>query len=215
LTSSGFTSLLARRALAPTALALVAAVALSACGSSATTSTASTAAAAVGGGAATGTSSARYQARLKYAKCMRAHGVNVPDPTANGGPAGGAAGAGAGGGFRALRSSPNFAAASTACAKYRSAAFGFANITPAQRAQFQQELVKFAECMRSHGVDIPDPSASAGGGFGILRSIPSSQRQSPAFQTALKGCSSTLPRLGRGAGGAGAGPPGGGAAPGA
>jgi hypothetical protein len=142
---------------------------------------------------------------------MRAHGVNVPDPSANGGPAGGGGG---GGGFRALRSSPNFASASTACAKYRARAFGFANITPAQRAQFQQDLVKFAGCMRSHSIDIPDPSTSSGGGFGILRSIPSSERQSPAFQTALKACSSSLP-FRRGAGGGGGGTTGGGGTPGA
>jgi len=145
---------------------------------------------------------------------MRAHGVNVPDPSANGGPAPGGGGAGAGG-FRALRNSPNFASANTACAKYRRAAFGFANITPAQRAQFQQNLVKFAQCMRSHSIDIPDPSTSSGGGFGILRSIPSSERQSPAFQTALKACSSSLPRFGRGGGGGGPGAGGAGGAGGA
>jgi hypothetical protein len=201
--SSVVTSLMRRRALATSALVLVSAIALSACGSSASTSTATSVAAAGGGAASTstGSSSATYQARLNYAKCLRAHGVNVPDPSANGGPAGGGGG---GGGFRALRSSPNFASASTACAKYRSKAFGFANITPAQRAQAQQQLVKFAECMRSQRIDIPDPSTSAGGGFGILRSIPSTERNSPQFQTALKTCSSSLPRFGRGAGGGGA-----------
>ncbi len=209
--SSVVTSLIRRRVLAPCALVLVSAIALSACGSSATTSSTAVAA----GGAAsttTGTSSATYQARLNYAKCMRAHGVNVPDPSANGGPA---PGAGGGGGFRALRNSPNFASANTACAKYRRAAFGFANLTPAQRAQRQQDLVKFAECMRSHSIDIPDPSTSSGGGFGILRSIPSSERQSPAFQTALKVCSSSLPRFGRGGAGGGGGAPGAGGVPGA
>jgi hypothetical protein len=209
--SSVFTSSLRRRVLAPCALALVSAIVLSACGSSSTTTSSSaSASAAAGGGASSGSSSSTYEARLNYAKCMRSHGVNVPDPSANGGPAGGAGG---GGGFRALRSSPNFQSASTACAKYRSKAFGFANISPAQRAQLQQELVKFAECMRSHSIDIPDPSTSGGGGFGIFRSIPSSERNSPAFQTALKACSSSLPRFGRG--GAGGGPPAGGGTPGA
>ena len=203
--SSVSTSSLRRRVLAPCALALVSAIVLSACGSSSTTSSSASASAAAGGGASSGSSSSTYEARLNYAKCMRSHGVNVPDPSANGGPAGGAGG---GGGFRALRSSPNFQSASTACAKYRSKAFGFANITPAQRAAAQQELVKFAECMRSHNIDIPDPSTTSGGGFGIFRSIPSSQRNSPAFQTVLKGCSSSLPRFGRGGPGGGGGTPG-------
>jgi hypothetical protein len=198
------------RAIVACALAGTVAVVLSACGSSANTSSAAS-------GTPVSNSTSAYQNRLKFAECMRAHGVNVPDPSANGGPAGGVAGGGGGGGggggaFRALRSSPNFAAASTACAKYRSKAFGFANITPAQRAQFQQEAVKFAECMRAHSVNIPDPSSNGAGGFGIFRTIPPSERQSPVFEAAIKACASVLPfRRGGAAGGggpAGAGAPG-------
>jgi hypothetical protein len=141
---------------------------------------------------------------------MRAHGVNVPDPSANGGPPAGATGGGGfgGGGFRALRSDPNFRSASQACAKYRVGRFG--NLSSAQRAQFQQAAVKFAECMRAHGVNIPDPSSNGAGGFGIFRDITPTERQSPQFQTAIKACASTLPfRRGGGGGppGAGAGPP--------
>jgi hypothetical protein len=174
-----------RRVRGAAALLLTAALAvsLSACGSSASGSTnASTGAAS--------TVSSRYQARLALAKCLRAHGLNVPDPSPNGGGAGGAPG---GGGFRTLRSQPNFQAAMQACAKYRRSGFGFGNLTPQQRAQFQQDLVKFAQCMRAHNVAIPDPTTSAGGGFGIFRQIPDSERQSPAFRSALQTCSSNLP----------------------
>jgi hypothetical protein len=191
-----------RRFLLTGALACLLALAVAACGSS---SSSSSTAAAGGGGGTTGSAS---QARLNFAKCMRSHGVNVPDPSANGGPAGGGGPGGGGpggGGFRALRSSPNFAPAFTACRKLLGRAGGFGNITPAQRAQFRQELVKFAECMRSHNIDIPDPSTSGGGGFGIFRQIPQSERSSPAFQAALKSCSGVLPRFGRG--GPGGGPP--------
>jgi hypothetical protein len=183
------------------ALACLLALTLAACGSSSSTSSSAAggASAATGGG----TSGSAAEARLKFAKCLRAHGVNVPDPSANGGPAGG----GGGGGFRALRSSPNFASALKACGSLRAGAGGFGNISPAQRAQFQQQLVKFAECMRSHNVDIPDPSTSGGGGFGIFRQIPQSERNSPAFQAATKACSSVLPRFGRRGGAPGGGPP--------
>jgi hypothetical protein len=196
-----------RGVLLVSALACMLALALAACGSSSSTSSSAAAAAGGGGGGTGGTAS---QARLKFATCMRAHGVNVPDPSANGGPpAGGGGGGGAGGGFRALRSSPNFAPAFKACGGALRGAGGFGNISPAQRAQFQQQLVKFAECMRSHNIDIPDPSTSGGGGFGILRQIPQSERNSPAFQAALKSCSSVLPRFGRRGGGGpgGGGPP--------
>jgi hypothetical protein len=194
-----------RRAVFSSLSAVVAVIALAACGSSATSSSSSLAAGSGGPG-----SSANYQARLNFAKCMRSHGVNVPDPSANGGPAAGAGGAGAGAsGFQSLRDNPNFQSASQACAKYRSKAFGFANITPAERAQFQQDEVKFAECMRSHSVNIPDPTSSGtGGGFGaVFRDITSAERQSPAFQTAFKDCSTSLPFRRRGAGGGA--PPGG------
>jgi len=203
-------SSLGRRALVLCIMSAALAVAVSACGSSSSSSTASSSASAgAGAGAgAGGSSSATYEARLNYAKCMRAHGVNVPDPSANGGPA---AGGGAGGaGFRSLRSSPNFTTASTACAKYRSKAFGFANISPAEQAKFTAELLKFAECMRAHSINVPDPTSSgAGGPFQIFRSIPSTERDSPAFEAATKACSSVLPRFGRG-GAAGGGPAGGG-----
>jgi hypothetical protein len=134
-------------------------------------------------------SSTVYAARLNLARCLRAHGVNVPDPTASGGLPGGE------GQFRQLRDSPNFQPALQACSKYVRAAFPRLNLTPAQRAQFQQAFVKFAECMRAHGVDIPDPTpgAGVGGGFGLRRAITPALRNSPAFQTALPACASKLP----------------------
>ncbi len=192
---------MSRRAVLPCLSVVAAALALAACGSSSNTSTS----AALSSGPGSGSN---YQARLNFAKCMRSHGVNVPDPSANGGPAGGAGG----GGFAQLRNNPNFQSASQACAKYRSKAFGFANITPAERATFQQDQVKFAECMRSHSVNIPDPSSSGtgGGGFGaIFRDITPAERQSPAFQTAFKDCSTALPFRRRGGGPGGGAPPGG------
>ncbi len=188
------------------ALALTGALALgiSACGSS--SSSGSTNAAATSGGAGTSSSTARYQARLNLAKCFRAHGINVPDPTQGGGPAGG------GGAFRVLRqySQTQVQAATTACSQYLKQAFAFANVSPAQAAQFRQQFVKYAECMRSHGVDVPDPSTTTGGGFGLRGVITPAVRNSPAFQTANTACQSLRPRFGRGGqGGPGGGPPGG------
>ena len=185
----------AGRTAAVCAVAGALSIGVAACGSASSTSTASAGGTAV---ASSGNASALYQARLAFAKCMRAHGVNVPDPSANGGPAGGG-----GLGLRNLRSSPNFQSANQACASLRAKAFVRPNLTPAQRAQFQQDLVKFAQCMRSHNIDIPDPTTSTGGGFGIFRQIPSSERNSPAFRTAAQACSSVLPRFGRGGPGAG------------
>jgi hypothetical protein len=191
-------SMRASRAFAACALAGAIVVGLSACGSSSSGSGASS------GGTSTTSASARYTARLKYAECLRSHGVDVPDPTANGGPAGGGGGAGAGagapgggpGGYRQLLSTATGQAAQKACASLRGKSFGFANVSSAQRQQFQQDAVKFAECMRARNIDIPDPTSSSGGGFGIFRQLRSSESNSPAFKTALTACSSNLPNGG-------------------
>jgi len=147
---------------------------------------------------------AQAQARLSLAKCFRSHGINVPDPSTGGGPAGG------GGTFRALRQYPQaqIQAATQACRQYIAQAFPQLNQSPAQRAQRQQQLVKFAQCMRSHGVNIPDPTTTGTGpeaGFGFARQFRSVDRNSPAFQAANKACASLRPQFGRGGPGGGPG----------
>jgi hypothetical protein len=183
----------ARRMLLTCLVAVALAATVAACGSSSSANTSA------------GTSGAQFQARLNLAKCFRSHGINVPDPSTGGGPAGG------GGLFRQLRQYPQaqITAARQACSQYFAQAFPRLNLSPSQRAQVQQQLVKFAECMRSHGVNVPDPTFNSGGGFGFRQAFRSVDRNSPAFQSALKACQSLRPRFGRGAGG----PPGGGAPP--
>jgi hypothetical protein len=184
-----------RRAIRGGLLVIVIAVGVSACGSSATSST-----------SASGSTNnpARYQARLNLAKCLRGQGLNVPDPSPNAGPAGG------GGVFRSLANLPQsqVQSAMTACKQYVAAAFPRLNLSPAQQAQFRAEFVKFAECMRSHGVNVPDPSTSTGGGFGLRRAFGSVDRNSPVFRSALAACQSLRPRFGRGGAGGAAGPAG-------
>jgi hypothetical protein len=83
-------------------------------------------------------------------------------------------------------------------------AFPNANLSPAQQAQFRQAFVKWAECMRSHGVNVPDPTSTGTGGFGLRRALGSIDRNSPAFQSANTACASLRPN--RGGGGPGGGP---------
>jgi hypothetical protein len=164
-------------------------VGVAACGSSSSSS-----------GSAT-TSGTQYQARLNLAKCFRSHGINVPDPSSGGGPAEG------GGVFRSLRSysQAQVQAATQACRQYLAQAFPRLNLSPAQRAQLQKQLTKFAECMRSHGVNVPDPTFNSGGGFGFRQQFKSIDRNSPAFKSALTACQSLRPRFGRAPGGSGGG----------
>jgi len=183
------------RAFATCALAGTIAVGLSACGSSGSAASAS-------GGTSTSSASSREAAQLKFVTCMRSHGVNLPDPSANGrgfaggggtSTTGGAPGGGPGG-YRQLLSTPTGQAAEKACASLRSKSFGFAGGNPADQAKFEAAAVKFAECMRAHNIDIPDPTSGTGGAFGIFRDLRgSSETNSPAFKTAMTACSSDLP----------------------
>src|SRR5437660_8136801 len=130
------------RALVACFTAVVLGAGLSACGSSGSPT-----------GTTSGTSGAQFQARLDLARCFRSHGLNVPDPSPGGGAAEG------GGAFRTLRnySQAQVQSATQACQQYFSKAFPRLNLSPAQQAQFRQQFVKFAQCMRSHGIDVPDP----------------------------------------------------------
>ena len=65
----------------------------------------------------------------------------------------------------------------------------------AEQAKFLDQALKFARCMRAHGIDIPDPKAQ-GGGITIGRGGPggdSIDPRSPAFQRAQNACKSFLP----------------------
>jgi hypothetical protein len=94
------------------------------------------------------------QARLlKWAQCMRQHGVNVADPQngtiriqATGGPDGS--------GQQQLQ------AATEACKQYQPNG-GQSSGPPSQQAL--DSATKFAQCMRDHGIPMQDPQVSGGG----------------------------------------------------
>jgi hypothetical protein len=154
----------------PLALAAASSLALAACGgSSPPASTASADASA-----------------LKFARCMRQHGIPFPDPTP-------------GGGQQAvqIKDPQAFDAANNACARYRAAAEK--KMTPAQQAEFQDKALQFSRCMRAHGVNVPDPQTSGNGGaIKVVKRAGSGDTgpdpSSPAFQSAQKACQSLLPK---------------------
>lgn len=182
---------LRRGALAALA-ALATGAALAACGGSSPTSTvaslgsstASSSTAPAAGGAAT--PSAADNAKLvKYSQCMRSHGVpDFPDPT---------------GGRLMLQfkkgssstldpNSPQFQAATQACKSLAPAGLGSGqSVSP----QAQAQALKFARCMRSHGVPgFPDPTFSGGG---IRIQAKGIDLSSPAAKRAQQACGSLLP----------------------
>ena len=135
-------------------------------------------------------------AGLAFAQCMRAHGVNVPDPGSSGGggvkiqiSSGGPGGA----------TGPDAAtrAALSACQKYLPTIGGNGGGTPDPARQAQ--LLQFAQCMRAHGVNIPDPSSTGGGiAIGGPGSGQDINPNSATFQNAQNACKKYLPGKGSG-----------------
>jgi hypothetical protein len=135
-------------------LALALALAVAACGGGKTNGVASLAGATqtTSGGNAGGSQDER-QAALNWARCMRQHGIDLPDPQFSGDnitqrlPT------------RAEQNSPKFKAAEQACQKYLPN--GGQPIPPT--AQERQQALAFARCMRQHGINLPDPKFTASG----------------------------------------------------
>ncbi len=156
-----------------------------------------------GSGQPTSTTSAnsskdpKQAAALAFARCMRQHGIDMPDPkfTANGGAT------------QELKSrpgkgpdDPKFKAAQQACQKYMPNGGQPKKPNP----QEQQQMVAFARCMRQHGIDIPDPNPNSGGievhsgSGGNGRKGPNPD--DPKFKAAQQACQKLLPNAGKGQG---------------
>ena len=143
------------------------------------------------GGAPTAGGAARNASWLAYAQCVRSHGVpGFPDPNASEQLPAGAA-------KHALREvSDSVAKAATyACAKLNPAESGPHALT----AQQEQDYLKAAACMRSHGItNFPDPTFSGGSVGRIPASIDTS---SPQFIRARQICERLIPAGLRSSGG--------------
>jgi len=117
------------------------------------------------------------------AVCMRAQGIDIPDPTA-----------GTGGVRRALLTLAGYPTAKVqsaeeACAAQIHKAFPNAgNLTPAERSKRLQEAEVFSSCMRSHGIAYPDPSTFASDPSGYLRAIAAIDTSGPAVKSAGLAC---------------------------
>ena len=81
------------------------------------------------------------QAQLKFARCMRSHGVDVPDPKPGGD--GGPGVVRIGGPGKPDTSPQVFERANAACRKYMQAAAP--KLSPAQQAELRDQALKFAQ----------------------------------------------------------------------
>ena len=135
-----------------------------------------------------GSTAAKYKAALTYVDCMRSHGVsNFPDPTSDGQinvdfAHGGKDGAPVSSGID--RMSPQYISADQTCRHLLPGGVP----TAAQNQQALAKELKFAQCMRSHGVsNFPDPTNA-----GVVHLIGVDQN-SPQYQSAQKVCEALVP----------------------
>jgi hypothetical protein len=142
-------------------------------------------------GAAKTPSKDPQQAALDFARCMREHGIDMPDPEVDeqgrirsrvgrDGPGG-------------ARPDPKkLEAAQQACGSLMGGGDGDRQLDPAER----DAMVAFAKCMREHGIDMPDPT-----GEGLMLRRDGKDGPDPGsekFQEAEQACDHHLANLGRG-----------------
>jgi hypothetical protein len=122
------------------------------------------------------------QEGIAHSECMRSHGLpNFPDP----GPQGAVRMSSSGSGIDVF--SPKYQAAAKTCQKLEPTA---GQSTSPPGAQLMPEALKFAACMRAHGiVNFADPKPI--GNYGMILTIPRSlgiDQGSPQFLAANKIC---------------------------
>lgn len=159
------------------------------------------------------------QLALKFAQCMRAHGVDVSDPDTNGGvritvgrparvsgssppPSPDTQAPSSDGKSPTVQGPPpEVQAAMNACKQYQPK--GGQGSGPPSQAQIDA-ATKFAQCMRDHGIPMQDPQVTSDGG--MIQSI-GGQGVDPGsdqFQSAQKACQHYMddarPKNGQGGG---------------
>jgi hypothetical protein len=133
-----------------------------------------------------------------FARCMREHGIDASTAPGPGGQGVGLKVSGkSGAGPQTME------AAQRACKRYQPEPKKI-NFSPQEKVAREEAVLKFAKCMREHGIEVH--ASTAGGGLQI-RIHPSAgsagpNPESPAFQGAQKSCQGLLPFKGKGPPGA-------------
>lgn len=125
-----------------------------------------------------------FAGALKFAKCLRDHGIDAPDPTRD-----------ANGGIKQkVDSGPGkldeaaMERAQKACEKYMVIGGGEAP-DPAEQAKRQDAFLAYARCMRAAGINMPDPKFAGNRvTMGVRAGAGGPDPESPAFKTADKAC---------------------------
>jgi hypothetical protein len=139
----------------------------------------------------------REEALLDFARCMREHGIDMPDPDTSGG--GGMVKFGvaaSSAGTKIDAGIEKFEAADKECRDLLGDA-GPQTMDPKQQQEMQDRALAFSRCMREHGIDMPDPNFTGEGrvtmaiGQGI-------DPNDPKFAEAQQACGSAFGPAGKG-----------------
>jgi hypothetical protein len=123
------------------------------------------------------------KAMLDFARCMREHGVDMPDPQFSAGRVT----------QRMKGGNPEQTqAAEKACEKYR-AQIKAPEMSASDKEEFKKAALANARCMREHGIDFPDPQFDENGGARI-KIGKGLNPESAKFQAAQKACEKTMPK---------------------
>jgi hypothetical protein len=130
-------------------------------------------------------------AALEFAQCMRDEGVeDFPDPEIGDD---GNVGLSAGG---VDFDDPEVQAAQEECQSILDQGQSSDAPDEEQQAELEEQVLAFAQCMREHGIDFPDPDVS--GGLVTPELGPGVDPNSPEFQDAQAACQAEQPDLGDG-----------------
>lgn len=129
--------------------------------------------------------SAEQEQALKFAQCMRDHGVDMPDPqdghivTGQGASPGSINGSGNGSDTLDLGAGGE---AFEACREFMPDGGEPRKLTAGELEQ----MLKFAQCMRAHGIDYPDPNPDGvQQGFGVPMDDPAAMQR---LDEAVRAC---------------------------
>jgi hypothetical protein len=146
------------------------------------------------------------QAMLDFAACMRDHGIDMPDPQFNNDGSGGMLVTGQEGPDNDVDKAKMDAAQAACQSILDKVKSTMQPMDPARMEEEKQKLLAFAQCMRDHGIDFPDPQISSdGGGLQVQMGGPGVDTSSPGFKEANDTCSTQV-GMPVPSGGAGTGP---------
>jgi hypothetical protein len=153
----------------------------------------------------------REEALLEYAQCMRDNGIDMPDPQM--GEDGGVAiaigeerdeGEGPPSSDEMAAMEEEMAAAEEECGHIMEDVMGTIEIDPEQQAEMREQMLEFAQCMRDHGIDFPDPVFQDNGRV-TSQMKPTEGVSDDEMQAAQQECSESTGMPAMGGGGPGAG----------